>query len=44
MSSSEHDVVQIPRALFDRLVDTLVVNALRSEQILPSHMSSCPQS
>jgi DDE superfamily endonuclease len=27
MSSSEHDVVQIPRALFDRLVDTLAFAA-----------------
>ena len=27
MSSSEHDVVQIPRALFDRFVDTLAFAA-----------------
>jgi hypothetical protein len=27
MSSSEHDVVKIPRALFDRLVDTLAFTA-----------------
>lgn len=27
MSSSEHDVVQIPRALFDRFVDTLAFSA-----------------
>jgi len=27
LSSSEHDVVEIPRALFDRLVDTLAFTA-----------------
>jgi hypothetical protein len=27
ISSSEHDVVKIPRALFDRLVDTLAFTA-----------------